>query len=211
MSKTLTPNSRPGKQDTRQALIDAGTDIILEKGFNNTGIEQVLKVVGVPKGSFYHYFKSKDDFGLSIIEHHAELLQRKLDQTLTNPAHTPLQRLRHYFQGARDSLKDCACRKGCLFGNLGQEMADQHEVFRDRIETIFTDWRNRFSACIREAQGQGEIPKRLDADMLAEFCLLAWEGAIMRAKVTKNAQPLDTFIHFIFNELFQDGEPGHPA
>lgn len=203
MSKTLTPKNRPARQDTRQALIDAGTDIILEKGFNNTGIEQVLKAVGVPKGSFYYYFKSKDDFGLSIIEHHAELLQRKLEQTLNNPAHTPLDRLRRYFQGTRDSISDCACRRGCLFGNLGQEMADQHETFRARIEVIFTDWRERFSKCIQEAQAQGEIPKRLNADMLAEFCLFGWEGAIMRAKVTKTVQPLDTFIHFIFNELFQ--------
>ena len=194
--------TKQSKQDTRQALIDAGSAIISEKGFNNTGIEEILKAVGVPKGSFYYYFSSKSDFGLSIINNHAELYEKKLARYFGDTSMSPVKRLRKYFEDSRDDMQNNACRKGCLFGNLGQEMADQHEAFRLRLAEVFQDWCRALSDCIREAQQAGEIPAHFDADHLAEFCQCSWEGAILRSKVTKSAQPLDTFITYLFDELF---------
>jgi TetR/AcrR family transcriptional repressor of nem operon len=193
--------SKPGKQDTRQALIEAGAAIIAVKGFNNTGIDEILKAVGVPKGSFYYYFSSKNDFGLNIINHHAELYRQKLDRHFNDTGLSPLSRLRQYFQTGRDDMQGNACRKGCLFGNLGQEMADQEETFRLRLAEIFQQWCQRLSDCLREAQQTGELSTHFDADRLAEFCLCSWEGAVLRAKVTKSPQPMDTFISYLFDEL----------
>jgi TetR/AcrR family transcriptional repressor of nem operon len=193
---------RAGKPDTRLALIEAGAAIIAEKGFNNTGLDEILKAVGVPKGSFYYYFSSKSDFGLSIINHHAELYRQKLDLYFDDSALTPVNRLRRYFQDRRDDMLNNACRKGCLFGNLGQEMADQQEEFRARLAEVFQDWSRRLAVCIREAQAVGEIPGHFDPDRLAEFCLCSWEGAVLRAKVTKSPQPMETFITYLFDELF---------
>lgn len=195
--------TRQNKQDTRQALIDAGAAIIAEKGFNNTGIEEILKVVDVPKGSFYYYFSSKNEFGLNIINHYAELYQKKLDSYFGNSALTPVNRMRQYFQDGRDAMQNNACRKGCLFGNLGQEMADQHEEFRTQLALVFQDWCQRLSLCIQAAQRAGEIPSHFNPDRLAEFSLCSWEGAILRSKVTKSPQPMDTFIVYLFDELFQ--------
>jgi TetR/AcrR family transcriptional repressor of nem operon len=192
------------KQDTRQALIDAGTDIILEKGFNNTGIEQILKAVGVPKGSFYYYFKSKDDFGLSIIEFHAELLKKGLDKIFNDSSVPSLDRMRQYFEYGRCSIEKNECRKGCLFGNLGQEMADQNETFRIRLAEVFTQWCSTISACIQEAQKQKTISSRMNPDRLAEYLMFSWEGAIMRCKITKSLQPVDTYLHFVFEELLKN-------
>ena len=204
MTKVVsTPKLKQNKTDTRLALIQAGTEIILEKGFNNTGIDQVLKVVGVPKGSFYYYFKSKDDFGLSIIEHHAELLMQGLQSTFNNSTLTPLQRMREYFEGGRCSIQQNACRKGCLFGNLGQEMADQNETFRLHLAEIFQKWCKTLSKCIQEAQEQEDIPRRMNPDRLAEYLMFSWEGAIMRCKITKSIQPIDSYLHFVFEELLK--------
>jgi len=205
MSKiSSAPKIKQNKTVTRLALIQAGTEIILEKGFNNTGIDQVLKKVGVPKGSFYYYFKSKDDFGLSIIEYHAELLIRGLQNTFSNSALTPLQRIREYFNSGRCSIEQNACRKGCLFGNLGQEMADQNETFRLHLAEIFHQWCKTLSDCIQEAQQQGDIPSQMNPDCLAEYLMFSWEGAIMRCKITKSLQPVDNYLHFVFEELLKN-------
>lgn len=207
-SKATTKTSaKPGKQDTRQALIEAGAAIIVEKGFNNTGIDEILKAVGVPKGSFYYYFSSKNDFGLNIINHRAELYQQKLDKHFNNTGLSPLTRLRQYFQSGRDDMMGNACRKGCLFGNLGQEMADQEETFRLRLAEIFMQWCQHIAHCLQEAQEGGELSSHFDPERLAEFCLCSWEGAVLRAKVTKSPQPMDTFISYLFDELF----PCHKA
>jgi len=195
--------SKTNKQETRQALIDTGTCIILEKGFNHTGIDQVLKAVGVPKGSFYYYFKSKDDFGLSIIEYHADLLLEQLNKTFQNPSLKPLQRLRNYFDCGRSMIEQNECRRGCLFGNLGQEMADQNESFRIKLSEVFCKWCNVISQCIQDAQRDGDIPKHLNAERLAEYMMFSWEGAILRAKISKSIQPIDTYLHFIFENLLK--------
>jgi TetR/AcrR family transcriptional repressor of nem operon len=196
-------NSKTNKQETRQALIDTGTCIILEKGFNHTGIDQVLKAVGVPKGSFYYYFKSKDDFGLSIIEHHADLLLEQLNEIFQNKSVSSLQRLRHYFENGRSMIEKNECRKGCLFGNLGQEMADQNETFRLKLAEVFSKWCNVISQCIQDAQNEGDIPKTMNPDRLAEFMMFSWEGAVLRAKITQTIQPIDTYLHFVFEDLLK--------
>jgi len=200
MSKEI---SKTNKQETRQALIDTGTCIILEKGFNHTGIDQVLKAVGVPKGSFYYYFKSKDDFGLSIIEHHADLLLEQLNEIFQNKSISSLQRLRNYFENGRGMIEQRACRNGCLFGNLGQEMADQNETFRLKLAEVFSKWCNVISNCIQEAQNEGDISKTMNPDRLAEFMMFSWEGAVLRAKITQTIQPIDTYLHFVFENLLK--------
>jgi TetR/AcrR family transcriptional regulator, transcriptional repressor for nem operon len=202
-SKDLSKDSKLNKQDTRLALINAGTNIILEKGFNHTGIEQVLKAVGVPKGSFYYYFKSKEDFGLQLIQHHADLLMSDLKKKFQDESVTPFQRIRQYFECGRDSIKQNECRKGCLFGNLSQEMADQNETFRLELADIFCKWCKILSACIQQAQEQGEIPAHMNPDRLAEYMMFSWEGAILRCKLSKSLQPIDTHLHFIFEELLK--------
>lgn len=203
MPRTSTQMSnKPSKQDTRLALIEAGAAIIVEKGFNNTGIDEILKTVGVPKGSFYYYFSSKNDFGLNIINHYTDLYEKKMDRYFNDTSLTPLNRLRQYFQSSRDDMQNNACRKGCLLGNLGQEMADQEETFRLRLAEVFQHWCLRLATCIREAQRLDEISDQFDAERLAEFCLCSWEGAVLRAKVMKSPQPLDTFLYYLFEELF---------
>lgn len=191
------------KGDTKLRLLDAGTEIMLEKGYNATGIMEVLQSVGVPKGSFYWYFQSKEDFGLAIINQFDERVSEKLNTYLNDTSRTPLERLRHYCTEGRQNLQANQCRKGCLIGNLSQEMADQSEVFRARLEEILTQWRNRFAGCIAEAQKLGEISCELETADLAEFFLSGWEGAVMRSKTTKNTGPQDAFIRVMFDHVLK--------
>ncbi len=192
-----------GKETTKATLLETGKRIILEKGYNHTGIQEVLQTAGVPKGSFYYYFNSKEDFGLQVINCYAQEYNSKLDIYLSDKTLTPLNRLRRYFEDASKQFESLQCRKGCPIGNLGQELADQSEAFRSTIEEILTEWRGRFAECLQQAQDAGEIPSHLDPQVLAEFILSSWEGAILRAKVTKNTAPLQVFIKLVFEQTLK--------
>ena len=191
------------KEGTKDLLLEAGLDIMLEKGYNNTGIQEVLQRVGVPKGSFYYYFDSKEEFGLAIIDLFDCMYTEKVRISLDDKTKTPLQRLRTYCEEGRKMLEEQKCRKGCLIGKLSSEMADQSEIFRARLEEILTKWRNRFAKTIKEGQEAGEIPKELDTVELAEFFLSGWEGAVTRSKTTKHTAPQQAFISIMFNHVLK--------
>ncbi|AJY70513.1 TetR family transcriptional regulator [Geobacter sulfurreducens] len=191
------------KNETRATIIRIGTDLISRQGFNATGIDAVLKEAGVPKGSFYYYFRSKEEFGLAVIDHFAERYDQRLDTFLNDEEVTPLNRIRNYLESALARLEQNQCSKGCLIGNLGQELADQHERFRGRLDEIFRSWKERFAACLREAQRAGELARELDAGVAAGFILSGLEGAILRTKVMKSPQPLRDFIEILFASVLR--------
>jgi TetR/AcrR family transcriptional repressor of nem operon len=186
------------KKDTRSDIIKVGTELISRQGYNATGVEMVLKEAGVPKGSFYHYFKSKEEFGLAVMDVFADYYSQRMTALLQDTALSPLSRIRKLLEGSLQRFSNNQCSKGCLIGNLGQEMADQNERFRARLDEIFNDWRRLFAGCLSEAQTAKELDSRLDVEVLASFVLSGWEGAILRAKVMKSPQPLQDFIEVLF-------------
>jgi TetR/AcrR family transcriptional repressor of nem operon len=186
------------KKNTKEEIISVGTGLIALHGYNATGIDAVLKQVGVPKGSFYHYFGSKEEFGLAVIDRFAERYDLKLDTFLKDEEVTPRNRIRNYLEHGLANLTQNQCSKGCLIGNLGQELADQNERFRTRLDEIFRSWKQRFAACLQEAQEVGELAQDADPPVIGGFILSGWEGAILRAKVMKSPQPLRDFIDTLF-------------
>jgi len=189
------------KRDTRTDILIAGTDIIARQGFNATGIDAVLKAVGVPKGSFYHYFPSKEAFGLAVLDSFAERYARKLDEFFDDDTLPHLQRLHNYLDYSMGRLVKNGFSKGCLAGSLGQELSDQHESFRLRIEEIFQSWKLRFSGCFRAAQVAGEMHGHQTPEQLAEFLLTGLEGAVLRAKVIKSIQPMREFVDILYRHI----------
>lgn len=192
---------------TRTALITAGTHLILEKGYNNCGLEEILKEAKVHKGSFYHFFKSKEDFGLQVVAEYAAMRLGSLDEQLNNTEARPLARLRRFFELAALRHQSLGYRKGCLFGNLGQEMADHSELFRTRLEEVLSEYRAKIARCFREAQQVGDLRADLDAERLAGFCLNSWEGALLRMKVAKSYEPLDDFLFVMFETVLRNSSP----
>ncbi len=186
------------RKDTRAGIISIGMELISLYGYNATGIDAVLKKVGVPKGSFYHYFGSKEEFGLAVIDHFVEHYTQELDTFLNDKKVSPLKRIRNYLEHGLAGLAENQCTKGCLIGNLAQELADQNERFRARLDDIFRAWMERLAACLREAQRSGEIAKGIKPAVMAEFILSGWEGAILRAKLMKSPEPLRDFIDTLF-------------
>jgi TetR/AcrR family transcriptional regulator, transcriptional repressor for nem operon len=191
------------KETTKEVLLEAGRRVFLERGYNHAGIDAILSEAGVPKGSFYYYFPSKEEFGLQVLNRFARGHDADLDRYLGDTSLRPLERLRRLVDATGKHLEQQQCRNGCLVGNLSQEMADQNEAFRNRLGEIFRGWSARYAGCLREAQEAGEIAASLDVEELAEFLLASWQGAILRAKTMRSTAPLRTFANLIFGSVLR--------
>lgn len=187
------PKSREYLVETRELLLRAGLEVLTEKGFSAAGIDEILSRVSVPKGSFYHYFESKEAFGAELIERYASYFALKLERHLGNQALSPLARLRAFVFYAQAAMARHDFRRGCLIGNLGQEMGALPESFRARLKSVFADWQSRFARCLIAAQEAGELSRQADCAQLAAFFWIGWEGAVLRAKLEHSAEPLEVF------------------
>jgi TetR/AcrR family transcriptional repressor of nem operon len=195
------PKELAGHSETRDTLLRAGVAALTEKGFSATGIDEILQSVSVPKGSFYHYFGSKESFGAELIDLYAAYFGNKLDRILTDPTRTPLDRLRDFVADAEAGMRRYRFRRGCLVGNLGQEMNALPQTYRKKLRGVFDDWQARTERCLLEARESGQIPAAKDCKALAEFFWIGWEGAVLRAKLDEGPGPLHVFADGFFAML----------
>jgi len=161
------------RTDTRSALVWCGTELLTERGFQITGIDEVLKRVGVPKGSFYHYFKSKDHFGHAVIDNYEAYYAKKMDRIFDDAAQSPLQRLVNFTVNAKNGMVKFDFKRGCLIGNLGQELAALDTQFRERLEGVLVSWEKRVAECLSEAIDVGELAPGQGAQLIAALGTLA--------------------------------------
>ena len=199
-SKPQARRGRPPKvarsfDDTREALLRCGMEVLTEQGFAATGIDAVLKRVRVPKGSFYHYFDSKEAFVQEVLQRYAAYFARKLDRWLLDDNVLPLQRLSNFVEDAKAGMARHQFRRGCLVGNLGQEITALPASFRQALENVLLDWQERLASCLTQAVSLGQLRPDSDCDALAAYFWIGWEGAVLRAKLVQNPQPLDTFAN----------------
>ena len=195
------PKDTEGYGKTREALVRAGLEALTEKGFAASGLDEILKRVDVPKGSFYHYFESKEAFGLELIDVYADYFARKLDRHLTDESLSPMQRMRAFINDAEEGMSRHEYRRGCLVGNLGQEVGALPDLFRGRLEAVFADWQGRVEKCLIAAKEAGEISPWAQCARLAEVFWIGWEGAVLRARLDKGPEPLRSFAEFYLTEL----------
>ncbi len=184
--------------DTKAELIRSGLEHLTEYGFASSGIDQILKKVGVPKGSFYHYFASKESFGQEVIACYDQYFGRKLDAYLLDETVAPLVRLSGFVDDAKAGMARHSFKRGCLIGNLGQEVDSLPEGFRQQLVDVFGSWQQRVAGCLKAAQEHGSLSRDADCDELAEHFWIGWEGAVSRAKLVQSSRPLDQHLrHFL--------------
>ena len=142
---------------TKQRLIDAGLKLLLEHGYNSLGIQAILDATELPKGSFYHHFKDKQDFALQVIDAYITEVHGVLDACLTDTRYPPLARVRNFFEIVMQKYREEGYL-GCLMGGLGQELSGTSDVFRQKIEWCFLSISERIASCFEEAKARGDIP-----------------------------------------------------
>lgn len=201
---TFRPSARPGpkpKPGTRGTLVQAGLGLMHAEGYAATGIQAVVEAAGVPKGSFYNHFVSKEAFGAEVIDAYSERGLARLRDVLTDPARPPLARLEAYFDDRIAAFRTSGHVRGCLMGNFSAEAADHSAVIRERLAVQFAAWTGLIEACIAEAQADGSAARRFPAALLAGFVMNSWEGALLRMRVEKSDAPLLAFKQIVFGGL----------
>lgn len=189
------------KKDTKQEIIKAGAQIMHLKGYNNTGVKEILDKAGIPKGSFYNFFKSKEDFGLQVIDYFVGFFFEIFSQFLHDTSHPPLERIRLLLAWFMEFFKSADYTLGCPIGNFAQEMGDINPVFREKLKSCLDAMTQQFALILQEAQETGSLPSSLNVQEAARFMVSSWEGALVLMKVMKSTEPLETHSKYIFDYI----------
>lgn len=188
---------------TRDHILACGSRIVHHKGFTATGLQEILQAAEVPKGSFYFYFKSKEEFGLALVDHYQAWFAEQVRPILKDETLPPLVRLAGFFLWFRQYFEQEGFIKGCPIGNLIQELGDVNPIFRDKLNASFDGLIRFMTRLLEEAKNRGELPARLQPEATARYILSAWQGALIRMKAAAGPEPLDTFQHMTFEVLLK--------
>jgi TetR/AcrR family transcriptional regulator, transcriptional repressor for nem operon len=193
--------TKTASSSTRDHLIGVGLELMRKHGYGATGLQEILHAAGVPKGSFYHHFGSKEEFTAAVIERYFTLEAKHVDMVLNNTRRAPLKRLRRYFEELIQMSGQSAPIAGCLLGSLSLEVADASPLLQSCLSFSFTHWQAAIASVLREAVEKGELPQSTKPESLAGFLLNSWEGALLRSQADKSDAPLNDFLRFVFDDL----------
>jgi TetR/AcrR family transcriptional regulator, transcriptional repressor for nem operon len=195
------PQTQPAPLSTKDQLIDVGLELMRKHGYGATGLQEILESAGIPKGSFYHHFGSKEEFAVAVIERYESLSTKHCLGLLGHTRQAPLKRLRHYFEDLIRIAGQKARVQGCLLGSLSLEVASSSPMLQKRLSSGFVGWQSAVASVLQEAVEKGELPRSVKPDALAGFVINSWEGALLRSQADKSDDPLKTFLHYTFEEL----------
>lgn len=193
-----------GRHSLRDRILEAGLKVMFRKGYVGAGVRDIVAEAPAPQGSFTNHFRSKEEFAREVLDRYFDDLKLLVAETLGDTSRTPRQRLKRYLDIITERLAKDGFNRGCLIGDFSLEAAPQSEMLRMRLAEIFAEWRSPFAACIAEGQAAGEIAATFTPEDLAEFLLSSWEGAILRMKVERSAEPLDRFKRIAFATVFKE-------
>jgi TetR/AcrR family transcriptional repressor of nem operon len=188
------------ERSSKDRLIETGMAMLLQRGYNHLGIQDVLAATDLPKGSFYHHFESKEDFALSVVDRYMEAVHQGLDTFLLDERNPPLQRIRNFFEATRESYKGEGYL-GCLLGGLGQELSGVNETFRARIERCIGEIASKLEICLRLAVARGDVSPAENPKRLAGVLVNCWEGAALRTRLLRDPAPLGAMLDFFFQSI----------
>lgn len=176
--------------DTRQLILDSGRALILGKGFTAVGLNQILSSAGVPKGSFYHYFKSKEQFGNALLEDYFTSYLQQLELTLQDNGSTMASRLLAFFQSWLDSQTSDHTTDKCLVVKLSAEVTDLSETMRLTLKNGTDAVITRLSEALAQGIALGEFSSALDASKVTAEIYSMWIGATLLTKVSRTREHL---------------------
>lgn len=182
---------RPPNPDVRRRLLAAGLDLVHAHGFAASGVKDITDAAGVPKGSFYAYFSSKEAFAGAILQHYWVDIEARLLPILASDGPSQ-QRIARFFHALADEHEAGDFLLGCLIGNLSLELGATSAAVRAELVRILDRWSEALTTCVRSGQ-DSDIRGDLDAAELAELMIESWEGAALRGKVTRSRIPYDRF------------------
>ena len=176
--------------DVKQQLLDKGMAMLLRQGYHDLGLAALLESTNTPKGSFYHYFKSKEELGYAVLLHQFEVFAETGLAVLRDPMLPPLARLDEFIDWIVEGQAERGCCEGVSpCGALATEMAEQHEGFRKHVDALFERWTGQLQALFWEARPQ--MIDDVDTEALARFIVATLEGALFMSRVKRDVAVLE--------------------
>ncbi|MEZ0107652.1 TetR/AcrR family transcriptional repressor of nem operon [Catenulispora sp. EB89] len=188
------------RQSMRAQIVDAAAERFHTHGYNAAGVKDITDAAGVPKGSFYNHFESKEALAVTILDLYGQT--RRLED-LADESVAPLARLRSHFEFLRGEQEGYDYSRGCLLGNFGAEISDHSEVLREQVQRGFTYWREALAGALADAVRLGEVDQSLDPETTALFVMTAWEGALLAARTSRSGASFDAFFSNVFDRLLR--------
>jgi TetR/AcrR family transcriptional regulator, transcriptional repressor for nem operon len=176
---------------TKERILLEGAKIVYLKGYHATGLQEILKASGVPKGSFYFYFKSKKDYGLQLIDFYTDSIISRGKRFLEREDLGPLESLQEHVRWIIHHSTELGFKGGCPIGNLSQELGDTDDAFREKLNEAYQRLIELHALFLEEAQKQGEIATDLDTGEIAELIFNCYQGALIQMKVSRSTKPVE--------------------
>lgn len=190
------------KTDIPNRLTEAGYLLFTKHGYNATGIQQIADQAGVPKGSFYNHFDSKEAFAAAIIDHYTAWVGQAWDACMADAPADPLAAIEHVFGRFIRHHADTQCQ-GCLVGNFAAEVSESSALCRDVLRNSMRSWRDRLAELIEQAQQRGQVRADISAVDLSTFFWDAWEGALLRMKIEHATEPLQHTVRLVLHHFLR--------
>jgi TetR/AcrR family transcriptional regulator, transcriptional repressor for nem operon len=188
------------RSNVREKLVAVALELFHTRGYNACGVLDITHAAGVPKGSFYNHFKSKELLALAVLDLYQTIAQFDVLRDKSIP---PIQRLQSHFKSYGALNVKWRFERGCLMGNFGTEMSSQSQVTRKALKKAFDNWCDTVAEVLQEAKECKEIAAHHDPASLARFLVNSWEGAVMRSKVVRNAAPFEDFFAVTFESILK--------
>jgi len=184
----------------KDKILDCGVQLLMEKGYHSSGLNEILGAAKIPKGSFYYYFDSKEKFAVEVIQHYIEPFIARLAAELSDPQKDGLQALKNYYTGLIKELECTDLKGGCLLGNLIGEIGDTSEACRKALLDAVLRYSRLQQEALLRGQRQGSVRTDRSAQSMADLLSNSWQGALLRMKVEQSTEPL----HSVCNDLLDD-------
>jgi TetR/AcrR family transcriptional repressor of nem operon len=198
--------NRPRRSEqTREALLEAGIEHLSVHGYHGTGIKQILDEVSVPKGSFYNFFASKEAFVAEVIGHYSQDLLGQLSEFMNGVGQdlSPVEQLRAIYLYSLKQYASHDFKKSCLVGSIATEIAAESEICRIELERSIRQWLSFFSDVFDRAQKQGFMRNDISPSDMAAVYWAAWEGALIKMKMSANTQPVKRIMELMIETLLK--------
>lgn len=192
---------RRTQEETNIALLEIGLRLFSKRGYNGTGIKEIVDTAQVPKGSFYNYFKSKEDFADKVIVHYAENLSARWSGYLAEGPQDPLEALRYCFERLIHDFENSEVKSGCIIGNLAAEISESSELCKSTLQQVVRSWQEHIASSLGQAQMIGVVRADISAEMLTDFFWSAWEGALVRMRIDNSTAPVRACISVMFDRI----------
>lgn len=182
----------------RTKLLELGVELIRSHSFQGIGIKDILSLAKIPKGSFYHYFESKETFGLQVAQFYHDNQMHFAKTILMDKSKSSSERLYNFFSDAAEQFREREFKQGCLMCNLSAELADENEKFQALLRDHWQELSTEITKCIKELGTEKLGFAHLSPEECADWMINTWGGSLTRMKATGDAKPLQLFLKSIF-------------